>query len=38
MERRLNLDTLDADGHAWEVAHNPYWPIRDDGRIDFPAG
>jgi catechol 2,3-dioxygenase-like lactoylglutathione lyase family enzyme len=29
---------LDADGHAWEVAHNPYWPIRDDGRIDFPAG
>jgi catechol 2,3-dioxygenase-like lactoylglutathione lyase family enzyme len=26
----------DPDGHLWEVAHNPFWPIRDDGRIDFP--
>jgi uncharacterized protein len=21
----------DLDGHAWEVAHNPFWPIADDG-------
>ena len=26
----------DPDGHAWEVAHNPGWPLGDDGlpRID----
>ena len=23
----------DPDGHKWEVAHNPYWSFRDDGRI-----
>jgi len=22
---------FDPDGHAWEVAHNPYWTITDDG-------
>lgn len=22
---------LDPDGHAWEVAHNPDWPISEDG-------
>ncbi|WP_426574136.1 VOC family protein [Aquihabitans sp. McL0605] len=22
---------LDPDGHPWEVAHNPYWTITDDG-------
>jgi hypothetical protein len=22
----------DLDGHAWEVAHNPFWPIGEDGR------
>lgn len=22
---------LDPDGHPWEVAHNPGWPITDDG-------
>jgi predicted lactoylglutathione lyase len=22
---------VDLDGHAWEVAHNPGWTIRDDG-------
>jgi len=27
----------DPDGHHWEVAHNPFWPIREDGRIDFPS-
>jgi uncharacterized protein len=24
---------LDPDGHPWEVAHNPYWTIADDGSI-----
>lgn len=23
----------DPDGHPWEVAHNPSWPIADDGSI-----
>jgi uncharacterized glyoxalase superfamily protein PhnB len=23
---------LDPDGHPWEVAHNPFWPITPDGR------
>jgi predicted lactoylglutathione lyase len=26
----------DPDGHAWEVAHNPYWPIGADGRPTLP--
>ena len=26
----------DPDGHLWEVAHNPYWPL-DDGRPAGPA-
>jgi catechol 2,3-dioxygenase-like lactoylglutathione lyase family enzyme len=26
---------VDLDGHAWEVAHNPFWTIRDDGRISL---
>lgn len=29
---------LDPDGHAWEIAHNPYWPIADDGTIHMPDG
>ena len=28
---------LDPDGHAWEVAHNPYWTIRDDGTVSLAA-
>ena len=28
----------DPDGHPWEVAHNPYWTVRDDGSIDLSAG
>jgi catechol 2,3-dioxygenase-like lactoylglutathione lyase family enzyme len=24
---------VDPDGHPWEVAHNPYWTITDDGSI-----
>lgn len=27
---------VDPDGHHWEVAWNPGWPIREDGRIQFP--
>jgi predicted lactoylglutathione lyase len=26
----------DPDGHAWEVAHNPFWPIGPDGRPTLP--
>lgn len=24
---------IDPDGHAWEIAHNPFWTINDDGSI-----
>lgn len=27
---------LDPDGHPWEVAHNPYWPLGDDGAVHLP--
>jgi catechol 2,3-dioxygenase-like lactoylglutathione lyase family enzyme len=26
----------DPDGHLWEVAHNPDWPIGEDGRPALP--
>ena len=26
----------DADGHVWEVAFNPFWPLDEDGRINLP--
>jgi uncharacterized protein len=26
----------DPDGHLWEVAHNPHWPLGDDGRLTLP--
>jgi predicted lactoylglutathione lyase len=26
----------DPDGHLWEVAHNPFWPIGADGRPKLP--
>lgn len=26
---------LDPDGHPWEVAHNPGWPLRDDGSVQL---
>jgi catechol 2,3-dioxygenase-like lactoylglutathione lyase family enzyme len=26
----------DPDGHLWEVAHNPFWPIGLDGRPILP--
>ena len=25
----------DADGHTWEVAYNPHWTIRSDGRVSM---
>ena len=24
---------LDPDGHAWEIAHNPFWTVHDDGSV-----
>ena len=27
---------LDPDGHPWEVAHNPGWPLRVDGTVELP--
>jgi hypothetical protein len=26
----------DPDGHAWEVAHNPGWPLGADGLPRLP--
>lgn len=26
----------DEDGHVWEVAFNPFWPLDEDGRINLP--
>jgi len=28
----------DPDGHRWEIAHNPYWEIAEDGSIVLPDG
>ncbi|RIA37602.1 hypothetical protein DFR49_3489 [Hephaestia caeni] len=27
----------DPDGHAWEIAWNPAWPIDDQGHVHFAA-
>lgn len=27
----------DPDGHAWEIAHNPYWPLAEDGSLTLPG-
>jgi predicted lactoylglutathione lyase len=27
----------DPDGHVWEVAHNPFWPLNADGSLTLPA-
>ncbi|WP_066061786.1 VOC family protein [Frankia sp. EI5c] len=27
---------LDPDGHPWEVAHNPAWPLAADGSVHLP--
>jgi uncharacterized protein len=26
---------LDPDGHPWEVAHNPFWTLADDGSVSL---
>ena len=26
----------DPDGHLWELAHNPFFPITPEGRLDLP--
>ena len=31
-----NAYFADPDGHLWEVAHNPHWPIGPDGRPILP--
>ena len=29
----------DPDGHPWEVAHNPFWTLREDGTVSLePPG
>ena len=28
----------DPDGHAWEIAWNPDWPIDDEGHVTFASG
>ena len=27
----------DLDGHVWEVAHNPFWPLGEDGSLTLPV-
>lgn len=27
----------DPDGHLWEVAHNPHWPLDDNGLLRLPS-
>jgi predicted lactoylglutathione lyase len=27
----------DPDGHVWELAMNPFWPLNDDGSLTLPA-
>ena len=27
----------DPDGHVWEVAHNPFWPLNDDDSLTLPT-
>lgn len=27
---------IDPDGHPWEVAHNPYWPLTADAGVRLP--
>ena len=26
----------DLDGHLWEIAHNPFWRLDEDGRLTLP--
>ena len=27
----------DPDGHVWEVAMNPFWPLQEDGGLTLPG-
>ena len=27
----------DPDGHPWELAHNPFWELDEEGRLTLPA-
>ncbi|MFZ1662559.1 MAG: VOC family protein [Paracoccaceae bacterium] len=27
----------DLDGHVWEVAMNPFWPLNEDGSLTLPG-
>jgi len=27
----------DPDGHVWEVAMNPFWPLNEDGSLTLPT-
>jgi uncharacterized glyoxalase superfamily protein PhnB len=27
----------DPDGHIWEIAHNPFMPLDENGRVTLPA-
>ena len=27
----------DPDGHRWEIAHNPGWPLDEHGRVALPS-
>ena len=27
----------DPDGHVWEVAHNPFWPLDARGNVTLPT-
>jgi uncharacterized protein len=29
---------IDPDGHPWEVAHNPFWTVTDDGDVLLGGG
>ena len=26
---------IDPNGHPWEVAHNPFWPLAEDGSVSL---
>jgi len=28
----------DPDGHVWEIAHNPFWPLNPDGSLTLDTG
>jgi predicted lactoylglutathione lyase len=27
---------VDPDGHTWEIAHNPFWDLSEDGSVRLP--